>query len=188
MLHYSDISERVEIIGKLRQPLNQLVTVRGRWTAPFPSSPASPVFMVNQVNGGLLDQTAKFDDVEPVWDKVAAFAKKTVSEEWELRGVETGGFVGFSDKVWEELGQPPKKRLPRGFLTRFCYVKATRVSASKPAASGKSAFKRPDTARWLKASPVLFPVETLTGQNTCPLLPAQAGGIVVLPPAWKSGP
>ena len=93
--------------------------------------------MVNQVNGRLLDPPAEFDDVEPVWGKDAEFTKKTVGEEWELRGVETGGFVGFSDKVWEELGQPPMQRPPRGFLTRFCYVKAKRVSGPKPMGGGK---------------------------------------------------
>ena len=128
MVHYSDIPERVQIIGKLGQPLGQLVTVRGKWTWPFPSKPAElPVFMVNQVNARPLDPPAEFDDVQPVWGKDAEFAKKTVGEEWELRGVETGGFVGFSDKVWEELGQPPMQRPPRGFLTRFCYVKAKRI-------------------------------------------------------------
>ena len=94
MVHYSEIPDRLQIIGKLGQPLGRLVTVRGRWTAPFPSSPASPVFMVNQVNGRLLAAPVEFVDVEPVWEKDAELAKKTVGEEWELRGVETGGFVG----------------------------------------------------------------------------------------------
>jgi hypothetical protein len=138
MVHHNDIPKRVQIFGKLGQPLGQLVSVRGRWRAPFPSKPALPVlFMVNQVNGRLLDPPAEFDNVEPVWRKDAEFAKKTIGEEWELRGVETGGFVGFSDKVWEEVGKQPSAHPPRGFLTRFCYVKAKRVSASKPTASGK---------------------------------------------------
>jgi hypothetical protein len=130
-VHYGDIPERVQIIGKLGQPLGQLVTVRGRWTATFPSKPAElPVFVVSQVNGHPLDPPAEFDNVEPAWGKDTEFAKKMAEEEWELRGVETGGFVGFSDRVWEELGQPPIQRPPRGFLVRFCYVKAKRVSGS----------------------------------------------------------
>jgi hypothetical protein len=133
-VHYSDIPRRVQIIGKLGQPLGQLVTVRGRWTAPYPAKPGLPVeFVVNHVNGGTLDPPAQFDRVEPVWVKDEEVAKKTVGEEWELRGVETGGFVGFSDEVWEELGQQPMQRLGRGFLTRFCYLRATPVSSSKPA-------------------------------------------------------
>jgi hypothetical protein len=138
MVHYSDIPGRVQIIGKLGQPLGQLVTVRGRWTAPFPSKPGlRVVLMVNQVNSRPLDPPAEFDDVEPVRGKGGEITKRAVGEEWELRGVETGGFVGFSDKVWEELGQPPASRPPRGFLTRFCYVKAKRVSGSKPIGGGK---------------------------------------------------
>jgi len=132
MVHYSDIPKRVQIIGKLGRPLGELVTVRGKWTAPSLAKPGLPtIFMVNQVNGRFLDPPAEFDDVEPVWEKDAEFTKETVGEEWELRGVETGGFVGFSDKVWAELGQQqPADRPPRGFLTRFCYVKAKRVSES----------------------------------------------------------
>jgi hypothetical protein len=138
MVHYSDIPRRVQIIGKLGQPLGQLVTVRGRWTAPFPSKPGLPVvLMVNQVNSRPLDPPAEFDDVEPVRGKGGEITKRAVGEEWELRGVETGGFVGFSDKVWEELEEPPASRPPRGFLTRFSYVKAKRVSGSKPIGGGK---------------------------------------------------
>jgi hypothetical protein len=99
---YSDIPERVQIIGKLKQPLGKLVTVHGRWTASFPSKPASPVFVVDSVNGNILDPQAEFDVVEPVLGKGGEVTKKAIGEEWELRGVETGGFVGFNDKVWEE--------------------------------------------------------------------------------------
>jgi hypothetical protein len=137
MMHYTDIPGRLQIVGKLGQPLGQLVTVRGRWTAPFPSKPASPVFMVNQVDGRPLDPPAEFDDVGAVWGKAVEFTRKSIGEEWEARGVETGGFVGFSDQVWEELGQPPMQRPPRGFLTRFCYVKAKRIPGSKPVVGGK---------------------------------------------------
>ena len=136
MVHYSDIPERVQIIGKSGQPLGQLVTVRGRWAGLLakPDKACEPiVFRVNQVNGRPLDPPAKF------WAKEdAEFTKKTVGEEWELRGVETGGFVGFNEEVWEELlGEPPMQRPPEGFLTRFCYVKAKRVSGSKPTDSAK---------------------------------------------------
>jgi hypothetical protein len=132
-VHYSDIPERVLIIGKLGQPLGQLVTVRGTWTAPYPSKPGLPVVLVvNQVNGNPIDSPAKFDVVEPVWERDEEVTKRAVGEEWELRGVETGGFVGFGDKVWEELGQQPASRPPRGFLTRFCYVKAKRIYSSTP--------------------------------------------------------
>jgi hypothetical protein len=144
MVHYSDIPERVQIIGKLGQPLGQLVTVRGRWAVPNPSKPASPDFVIDEVNGRLLDPPVKFSadfhGLEPVGKKDAEFTIK-VGEEWELRGVETGGFVGFSQEVWreirEESGEHVAQTPPQGFLTRFCYVKAKRISSSKPTDSGR---------------------------------------------------
>lgn len=138
MVNSSDIPDKVRILGKLGQPLGQLVTVRGKWTTPFLSKPAElPVFIVNQVNDRPLDKPVEFINVEPVGGREAEFAKKTVGEEWVLRGVETGGFEGFSDQVWAELGQPPMARPPRGFLTRFCYVNAKSVAGPKHFGRGK---------------------------------------------------
>lgn len=135
---YADIPERVQIVGKLGQPLGHIVTVRGKWTTPFPSKPGLlPVFVVTHVDGRLIDPSAEFDVVEAVLGKEAAVVTRVAGEEWELRGVETGGFEGFSDQVWEELGQQVAARPPRGFLTRFCYVKAKPISASKPIGRGK---------------------------------------------------
>ena len=136
-VHYTDIPQSVQIIGKLGQPLGHLVTVRGKWTTPASSKPALPDFVVNRLNDRLLDSAAEFDQVEPVWKKDEEFARRTVGEEWELRGVETGGFEGFSDEVWEQTGLQPAQHAPRGFLTRFCYVKAERVSGSKTAGNGE---------------------------------------------------
>ncbi len=121
MVHYSDIPGRVQLIGKLGQPLGQLVTVRASWKAPHPSKPGlSAVLVVNQLDGRPLDPPVEFHDVEAVWEKSEEVTKRIIGQEWELRGVETGGFVGFSDEVWEEVGQPPMQRPLRGFLTRFC--------------------------------------------------------------------
>ncbi len=128
-VHYSDVPGRVQIIGKLGHALGELVTVRGQWTAPSPAKPALPRFIVYQVNGCQLEPPVEFDDVEAVLGSSGEVAGRVVGEGWELRGVETGGFVGFSDRVWEEAGVPPMQRPPRGFLTRFCYVKATRTKA-----------------------------------------------------------
>jgi hypothetical protein len=95
--------------------------------------------MVDQVNGHPLDAPAEFADVEPVWGKGGEVMKRAVGEEWDLRGVETGGYVGFSDEVWAELGRPPMQRPPRGFLPRFCYVRTKRVSGSKSIGGGTAA-------------------------------------------------
>ena len=70
MVHYSDIPERVQIIGRLGLPLGQLVTVRGMWTMPFPAKPASPILIIHYVDGRLLTPPAEFDEVEPVEGRV----------------------------------------------------------------------------------------------------------------------
>jgi hypothetical protein len=131
-VHYSDIPERVQIVGRLGLPLGQLVTVRGKWIMPFPSKPASPTFIIDYVDGRLLNPPAEFGEVEPVEGGGGEISKRIIGEEWEIRGVETGGFVGFSDQVWAELGQPPAQRPPRGFLTRFCYLTVKRITGSTP--------------------------------------------------------
>jgi hypothetical protein len=72
MVLYSDIPEKVQIIGKLGRPLGELVSVRGTWreytwakpgaTPPKPGLPE--LFVVDQVNGRRLDRPAEFDNVE----------------------------------------------------------------------------------------------------------------------------
>ena len=138
MARWSDIPKQVQIIGKLGLPLGKLLTVGGMWTAPPPEKAAWPIFVVNRVNGSPLGQPAEFDDVGPVdptTGENVEFTKRIVGEEWELRGVETGGFVGFSEEVLAETG-PPEQPGPHGFLsfqTRFCYVEAKRLYGSGPA-------------------------------------------------------
>ena len=109
-----------------------------------PEKPAPPDFVINEVNGHRLDPpvrfSADFHGLEPAGKKDAGFTMK-VGEEWELRGVETGGFVGFSQEVWKEIreasGDQVVQMPPQGFLTRFCYVKAKRIPGSNPIDSGK---------------------------------------------------
>ena len=109
------------------------MTIRGKWVAPEQAKPGlPPTFEVNRVNGQFLKKPVKFEVVEPVVSIDKHFANSNAGEEWVLRGVETGGFVGFSDEVYDDLGQPPSQRLPHGFLTRFCYSKATFIPASEP--------------------------------------------------------
>ncbi len=143
VVRWSDIPERVKVVGRLGLPLGELATVRGIWTAPLPQKAALPVFMVNQVNGRPLDPPAEFDDVGPVnptAGESAEFTKRVVGDEWELRGAETGGFVGFSKEVWAETGLPPVQPGPHGFLsfqTRFCYAEARRASGSGSTGGGQ---------------------------------------------------
>jgi len=123
----------VAIIGKLGQPLWKVVTIEGKWMPPRLDKPAlPPTFAVTKVNGRDLNSAVEFDVVEPVSSPNEHFAKSVEGEVWELRGVETGGFEGFSNEVDEELGLPLASHPPRGFLTRFCYTKAKRISSNRP--------------------------------------------------------
>jgi hypothetical protein len=134
MVNYRDIPERVQIVGKLGHPLGELVTVRGWWTTLL-LKPKPPVFVVDQVNGKRIDPPAEFDRVQPV-SEGSDGPVHAVGEEWELRGVETGGFIGFGKNVYDELGEPATQKSPGGFFTRFCFVRATRVSVGHKSAVG----------------------------------------------------
>ena len=114
---YSDIPDRVHIVGKLGQDLGKIVTLHGEWAKSDPSKPPEPIFVVTAVNGFRLKIPAEFAarDVGPVDHANEDFAEKSSDETRELRAVETGGLVGFSDDVWKEIGGPPKARLPEWF-------------------------------------------------------------------------
>jgi hypothetical protein len=131
-----DISRgQVQIIGKMGHPLGQFVSVRGTWEPPATSKPdSSPTFVVDQVNGRRLDAPVEFTVVEPVSESIkdAAFATRELGTLWELRAVESGGFEGFRDEVWQELGLPPSSHKPRGFITKLYYTKVKRILATGP--------------------------------------------------------
>ncbi len=143
-VHCRDLYERVLIIGELGHALGQTVTVRGKWVWPSPAKPASPDFMITQVDGRVLDKPVKFSadfgGIGPASDHVSKLTIK-VGEEWELFGVETGGFVGFSQEVWVDIqkatGEPVAYMGPQGFVTRFRYITATRIAGAKPPGNEK---------------------------------------------------
>ena len=115
-VRYSEIPHDVAIIGKLGRPLWKLVTIEGKWMPPGLEKPSlPPTFAVTKVNGRDVKGLIEFDVIEPVNRVNERFAKSVEGEVWELRGVETGGFVGFSDEVDEDLGLQPASHPPRGF-------------------------------------------------------------------------
>jgi len=130
-ISYKDIPERVKIIGKLGRPLGELVIVRGRWVDVSREKPGLPLFFVDQVDGKLLNPPAEFVEVQPVAGPDSVV--RGMGEAWELRGVETGGFVGFSQEVLDEVfkNAPRGTPAPSGFLTRFYYVSAKRFDGRK---------------------------------------------------------
>lgn len=130
MVKCSDIPENVQILGMLGHSLGEIVTVKGTWKT-FEEKPAPPCFVVESVNGSPIDPARNFEKIEPISGKAGDVDKRNDGEKWELRGVETGGFSGFSDKVIKEIGQDGMDLPSRGFLTHFCYVKARRIAEGR---------------------------------------------------------
>jgi hypothetical protein len=130
MVDYKDIPERVKVVGKLGRPLAaELTTIRGRWMEVGRAKPSGPVFVVNWLNGKDLDRPVEFNALEPVFASDAQIVP-LVGEQWELRGVETGGFVGFIGEARREIESKiaqPGSPGPSGFLTKFCYLSSKRL-------------------------------------------------------------
>lgn len=127
---YKDIPQHVRIIGELG-PLGELVTIRGKWTGKF----KQPTFVVTELNGKPLKPSVKFTVIESAVNSPTRIVP-IEEEEWEFRGVETGGFIGYSEQVYQEIAKSDiPKRIgsprPSGFLTKFCYITATRISPEK---------------------------------------------------------
>jgi hypothetical protein len=134
---YRDIPDRVKILGKLRHPLGELVTIRGQWIHIEGPKPSGNVFLVSHVDGRALDPPVEFSDVAPIAGSGSRIKR---GEFWEYRGVEKGEFVGFSAEVQAEVDRKFPKRYvaspaPGGgqFFTSFYYVTAARLAhAAKP--------------------------------------------------------
>jgi hypothetical protein len=127
----AEIPDKVQILGYTGHAIGELITVRGKWRTEL-SKPMAPIFVVNEVNGKPLATPVEFVNIEPLTDQVPT-VPNTDEHEWELRGVETGGFQGYSDAVWRELGKKPAQRAACGFVTRFCYVKSKKLPDPKKA-------------------------------------------------------
>jgi hypothetical protein len=83
--------------------------------------------VIDQLDGKPVAPAVEFlmEDVQPVL-RTPNEPKPTVGQRWEFRGVETGGFVGFSEQVWKEVGEQPAQGY--GFMTEFCYTAAHKIA------------------------------------------------------------
>jgi hypothetical protein len=128
VINYKEM-DRVQIIGKLGLPLGQLVTVHGQWQPPASAvKPSGPEFVVDTINGKSLSPPAVFEEVEQV-SGPNNNVKPIVGDEWELRGVEKGEFIGFSGEVWTEVGHFANHG-ESGFQTKFCFIKARQLNGN----------------------------------------------------------
>ena len=147
-----DIPKTVQIIGRLGQPLGDLMTIRGKWTSPgrFVKDNAL-VFHVHLVNGkkpkespGLYDlqvsaifppwggrkpKRGESWDWRFEWGGSEPSPTPVEGETWEMMGVETGSFVDYSHDVWREIGGPAVQGSPSraGFVTRFEFIAVRKI-------------------------------------------------------------
>jgi len=111
----TDIGKKVIIIGRLGEPLREIMSVQGRWAYPDQSQGStkdySLLFHVTHVKGRQLDQPVVFATVHAVTERRGAPQPQEVKpregETWELRAYETGGYCGEPDDYWKEYGGRP---------------------------------------------------------------------------------
>jgi hypothetical protein len=126
---YRDIPEKVAIIGKLRLPLYEIVTVRGRWVERRLAKSWDVWLSIDTVNGVHIDPSAEFRNVHPVLG--VDDLPRTLGHEFELRGVETGEFHGVPENVWEDARKLGREShwtavgmddFDPLFATGFCFI------------------------------------------------------------------
>jgi hypothetical protein len=130
----TEIGARVQIIGRLGHPLGTFVTLRGTWR--FPKEWAKDMaasFTVSSVDGKLLREPVEFVAPEffhPVMRHVQEIPEDVERGEefWEVRGYETGEFLGTPEAVLRDVPKdrkgPIRQEAPPhafGFYTRFLY-------------------------------------------------------------------
>jgi hypothetical protein len=106
----SDIGTRVQIIGRLGYPLGELVTIHGAWIRPrgLPNQPVkddTPYFSVTSVNGKRLEKPVIFNFVSKAWG--AEEIPRQEGPVWEVRGCESGGFLGTPREVRDDALKGP---------------------------------------------------------------------------------
>jgi hypothetical protein len=106
----SDIGTRVQIIGCLGYPLGELVTIQGSWIRPrgLPNQPVkddSPYFSVTSVNGKRLETPVRFDFFAKAYG--AEEIPKQEGPVLEVRGCESGGFLGTPREVRDDASRRP---------------------------------------------------------------------------------
>ena len=131
----ADIGTRVQIIGRLGYPLGELLTIRGTWH--FPEAllkDMSSSFRVLSVNGKRLNEPVEFVSMRsfhPVTIELQQIPEdiERGEEVWEVRGCETGEYLGTPAEVLRDVPKKTRKRpiqqqpapVAFGFYTRFRY-------------------------------------------------------------------
>jgi hypothetical protein len=131
----SDIGHGVIIVGRLGEPMDEGITIRGEWVTYPPPSPDSSLLpkdprlslVVTDVNGKPLVEPVTFDqrDVHRIGYHLDGEPVPKVAELWELNGAEMGGYTGYPSKLFSNREMVPQG-VGSGFRTQFHY-KSSRV-------------------------------------------------------------
>lgn len=141
-----DIREgKVVILGQFGEPIGDLVRIRGTWEQipDFVKNPLRLRFRVFSVNGRkLMSPVIIFSfDIQRLPDILPGVEKPsgtfTNGSTWELYGVEEGFYRSLPGSVYhlKSLPAPVPSSIPgllNGFVTRFLYATATKVTDDKP--------------------------------------------------------
>lgn len=105
---------RVRLIGRLGEPLGQMLTVAGTWKESDRKS-GDLEFVADRVNGTLLREPVIFK--EPRVKVVKAVSYK-LGTRWTLRAYETGEFTVTPEAYWKESGLGTQQA-PTWFRDKF---------------------------------------------------------------------
>lgn len=151
-VNIGDIPDKVQIVGRLGEPLGALLKVRGKWIPAGLRKDPLPLFHFEQVDGKPLPGNVQFHrgqmtPIDPngrktdLWDwrfggGTEAAPEPVEGENWEMLGVETAVFTWYSKAAMEEASDVPVAQAPSymaGFYSVFEIIAIKKVGASEPA-------------------------------------------------------
>lgn len=111
---WSDIGNKVQIIGRLGKPMNTMMGLRGEWRKPEeyakPRNTDALDFYVSHVDGTKLSSPIRFleycVEVSPGL-RQDALLKPAAGEIWECRACEVGSFPNAASMHWEDFYGTP---------------------------------------------------------------------------------
>ncbi len=145
MVNYSDLEDRIEVIGRLGVPLGQFVNVRGTWVPNVNKGGSDLNFQIEAVDGHKLEAPVILTQAQMRdWDHFRG-AKEygdpyvplvfAAGETWDMRGFESAWTVGYppgvSVKAGENADGDDPNHKPYEIESRFGYLTATLVKPEK---------------------------------------------------------
>jgi hypothetical protein len=113
-----EIGRSVTVLGRLEQPLHEMMTVRGVWveSSDARSKPDNPLrFRATHVNGQALAPGVEFHVYDvTIMERPGREIDPVRGEQWELRAYETWPLVDHPEGFWSERDAAPPAPAPHG--------------------------------------------------------------------------